>query len=208
MESDLVKFIAALFAIMNPATAIPVFLTVTEGRSAAEQRRIAVTAAIAVFVILLVAALFGKQLLTLFGISIASFEAAGGIIILLMSLSMLRAESSRVHHSSEESQEGSQSDNPAFFPIAIPLLAGPGAISTAIIFSERLSSASGIVIIGIGIAVMALVLALSLSLAGRIAGVLGKTGMNIVSRIMGMILAAIAVEMIASGLKTLLPGLV
>ena len=207
MDAELGKFIAALFAIMNPATAIPVFLAVTEGDKTEKRRRIAISAGVAVAVILTISAFAGKPLLALFGISLASFEGAGGIIILLMALSMLKAEPSKVHHSPEEAKEGSETANPAIFPIAIPLLAGPGAISTVILFGDRLHGVGGYSIIIGGIFVMSIVLAISLAMAPILAKVLGKTGMNVVSRIMGMILAAIAVEMIASAFAKLWSGL-
>jgi multiple antibiotic resistance protein len=207
MSSEFVKFAAALFAILNPFGNTAIFLSVTAERSNAERRRIALVTTAAVLVTLLVAAAIGEEILMLFGISIGSFRVAGGVIVLLIGLSMLHARPSRVHHSPEEEAAGQQKDNPAIFPLAIPVVAGPGAIATVILYAQHARGLGGALTIGAVIALMCLVLLVALSAAGRLSSLVGATGMNVLTRLMGMVLAAIAVEMMAGGLGELFPQL-
>jgi multiple antibiotic resistance protein len=205
--SELLRFAAALFAIMNPLGNTAIFLSVTAERSPAERSAIARTAVVAVLITLLVAAVLGEHILALFGISIGAFRAAGGVIILLIALAMLHARQSGVHHSAQEETEGQQKDNPAIFPLAIPMIAGPGAIATAIVYGEHARGIGGALAIGTVIVLLCGVLLVALRAAGRLSTLLGPTGMNVLTRLMGMLLAAIAVEMIAAGIAELFPQL-
>jgi MarC family membrane protein len=207
MSSEFVKFAAALFAILNPFGNTAIFLSVTADRSDAERRQIALIASLAVLITLAVAAVLGQDILALFGISIGSFRIAGGLIILLIALSMLHARPSGVHHSAQEETDGQQKDNPAIFPLAIPVIAGPGAMATVILYAQHAQGVGGAIAIGAVIVLMCLILLVTLRAAGRLSGLLGATGMNVLTRLMGMILAAIAVEMIAGGLTELFPQL-
>jgi multiple antibiotic resistance protein len=207
MSSEFLKFAAALFAILNPFGNIAIFLSVTAGRSAAERARIALVASAAVLITLVIAAVIGQRILDLFGISVGSFRVAGGVIILLIALSMLHAQQSSVHHSAEEEAEGQEKDNPAIFPLAIPMIAGPGAITTVILYAEHARGLTGVLAIGGVILLLCGALLLALRTASRLSSLLGSTGMNVLTRIMGMILAAIAVEMMAGGLHDLFPQL-
>jgi len=202
---ELVKFFAALFAIMNPVGSMPIFLSATEGKSPAERARIALVAAAAVAVILTVCALVGTQILAAFGISIAGLRTAGGLIILSIAYSLLHARPSGMHHGGE-ADSGAQ-ENPAIYPLAMPLLAGPGAIATVIVFAHgahgahRGSAYLGLIVV---IVVMAVLQFLGMRLAVPASRILGEGGMNIITRIMGIILAAIAVEMVFGGARVLL----
>ena len=207
LSTEFLRFGAALFAIMNPFGAIPIFLSLTADNTPAERRRIGGVAALAVLVALLLTALVGHQILGFFGISIGAFRAAGGLIILLLALSMLHGRQSAVHHSPIEQQDGEAKDDPAVFPLAIPLIAGPGSIATVILYSDQVRGVAGFVVIGIAIALLCLVLYLALRLAMPLSGLLGPTGMNVATRLMGMLLASIAVEMIAAGIGDLFPAL-
>jgi multiple antibiotic resistance protein len=207
MSSEFVKFAAALFAILNPFGNTTIFLSVTAERSTADRQRIALLTSVAVLITLVVAAVVGQEILDLFGISIGSFRIAGGVIVLLIALSMLRARQSGVHHSAQEEADGQQKDNPAIFPLAIPVIAGPGAIATVILYAEHAGSVGGALTIGAVILLLCLVLLVTLRAADRLSGLLGPTGMNVLTRLMGMILAAIAVEMMAGGLRDLFPQL-
>ncbi|MGH6899569.1 MAG: MarC family protein [Geminicoccaceae bacterium] len=200
MSSEFVKFAAALFAILNPFGNTAIFLSVTAERSATERQQIALMTTVAVLVTLLIAAVIGADILALFGISIGAFRIAGGVIVLLIALSMLRARPSAVHHSPEEEADGRQKDNPAIFPLAIPVIAGPGAIATVILYGERAHGLGGLLTIAAVIVSMCVVLLVALRAAGRLSSLLGPTGM-------GVILAAIAVEMMAGGLVELFPQL-
>jgi multiple antibiotic resistance protein len=207
LSTEFLRFGAALFAIMNPFGAIPIFLSLTADNTPAERRRIGAVAALAVLVALLTTALVGQHVLSFFGISIGAFRTAGGLIILVLALSMLHGRQSSVHHSPVEQQDGEAKDDPAVFPLAIPLIAGPGSIATVILYSGQAPGLAGYVVIGATIALLCLVLGLALRLAAPLSGLLGPTGMNVATRLMGMLLAAIAVEMIAAGMVDLFPAL-
>jgi multiple antibiotic resistance protein len=207
MSSELLRFAAALFAIMNPLGNTAIFLSVTAERSPAERNRIAWTTAVAVLITLLVTALLGEQILALFGISLGAFRTAGGVIILLIALAMLHARQSGVHHSAQEETEGQHKDDPAVFPLAIPMIAGPGTMATVILYGEHARGIGGALAIGAVIVLMSVVLLVALRVAGRLSSLLGPTGMSVLTRLMGMILAAIAVEMIAAGVAELFPQL-
>jgi multiple antibiotic resistance protein len=207
MTDEFLRFAAALFAIMNPFGNIAIFLSITADRSAAERRRIAIITAAAVLITLLVAAVLGQEILALFGISVGSFRVAGGIIVLLIGLSMLRAQQSGVHHSPQEQDAGRIKDNPAIFPLAIPMIAGPGSMATVILYGQHAQGPLGWITIAAVIVVMCSLLLLALHAAGRLSAFLGTTGMNVLTRLMGMLLAAIAVEMMVGGLVELFPQL-
>jgi multiple antibiotic resistance protein len=207
MSSEFLKFAAALFAIMNPFGNIAIFLSVTADRDDAERQKIAVMTAVAVLITLLVAAVLGQQILALFGISVGSFRIAGGLIILILALSMLHAQPSAVHHSAEEEQAGKDKDNPAIFPLAIPVIAGPGSMATVILYTQHADGVLGWATIAAVIVLMCGLLLLALYGADRVAKFLGTTGIKVLTRLMGMILAAIAIEMITGGLSELFPQL-
>jgi multiple antibiotic resistance protein len=207
MSSEFLKFAAALFAIMNPFGNVAIFLSITADRSDAGRKKIATMTAAAVLITLLVAAVLGQQILALFGISVGAFRVAGGIIILIMGLSMLHAQPSGVHHSAQEEDAGKARDNPAIFPLAIPMIAGPGSMATVILYGQHAEGLLGAATIGAVIVLMCGVLLLTLYAADRLSAFLGTTGLNVLTRLMGMILAAIAVEMMVGGLTELFPQL-
>jgi multiple antibiotic resistance protein len=207
MSDEFLRFAAALLAIMNPFGNIPIFLSITADRSAAERKNIATMTAAAVLITLLVVAVLGEQILALFGISVGSFQIAGGIIILILALSMLHAQPSGVHHSEDEEDAGRSKDNPAFFPLAIPVIAGPGSMATVILYSQRTQGLLDTAMIGVVIVLLCGVQLLALHAADRMSAFLGTTGINVLTRLMGMILAAIAIEMIVGGLTQLFPQL-
>lgn len=180
----------------------------TADQDTVAQRSTARQSAFAISVILLVVLWAGHFLLDLFGINIPALETAGGIIVLGLGLSMLHSEQSGQAHSEEEAAEAKQKDSIAIVPMAIPIVAGPGAITTVLVSSSgvsgNLASMAGYSAVCLGFGVLFWACFRS---AARISALLGVSGVAIVTRIMGMILAAIAVKMIATGLKELLPGL-
>ena len=204
---DYAKFFMALMVIVNPLSTIPVFITMTASNTAEERKHIARTSSIAVTVVLVLAALIGEPLLDLFGITIASFKVGGAILILLMAISMMHALPNREKQTPEEAREAELKESIAVVPLAIPLLSGPGAISTTIIYATAYSSALHLTIIILCCLLVALTTWLTLRLATQIGGWLGETGVNIATRLMGLFLAAVAVEIFTSGLVVLLPGL-
>lgn len=205
MEStSYMKLLLGLVSIVNPIGAIPVFLSLTRERAPAERRSIARQTSAAVFVILAIALVGGETVLAFFGIGLASFRCAGGILVFLMALSMLRAEPSGIRQTLEEGIESSQKESIAVVPLAMPMLAGPGAVSTVIVYGHGGRTWLHVGLMGLAIAGTALVTYGALRFAPLIERMLGQTGMNIVTRVMGLILAAIAVELMAGGAAELL----
>lgn len=206
--ADLFKLTIALLAIVDPVAGIPVFLSATESDSQASRKRTARIVAVTVFCVLGAAALVGTEILRFFGISIPSFLIGGGILLLMMAISMLQAKESRVRQTPDEAEEAVEKDAVAVVPLGIPLLAGPGAISTMIIATHQSPGFLHQFKLLIPAVAIALVVWATLAAATRISQRLGKTGMNIITRVMGLIIAAIAVEYIYRGLAELFPKLV
>lgn len=205
--TDYLKFFAALTAIVNPIGAIPIFINLTVDNTKEQRRKNATRASYATAAILLTSLFTGEALLGFFGISIASFRVGGGILILLMAISMLNAKMSPVKHTDEEAEDSADRDTVAVVPLGTPLLAGPGAISTVILYGQRHSSSLHYGALSVVIIILALSVFISFRAAPVIASYLGKTGINVVTRIMGLIMAAVGVEFIANGLKQLFPVL-
>jgi multiple antibiotic resistance protein len=202
-----IKIFSTLLAIVNPLGVIPIFISLTGGLAEQERKHIARTTSVAVAVVLIVATLFGKPLLNFFGVSIASFKVGGGILLLLMAIAMMQAKHTQSKQTPEEAEEAEEKESIAVVPIAMPLLAGPGAISTVIIYADASFQPLHIGLIIISIVIIAFLTWAALNVATPIRNMLSKTGINIATRLMGLLLAAIAIEFIAGGLIQLLPGL-
>jgi multiple antibiotic resistance protein len=205
--TEYAKFFVGLLSIVNPIGSIPIFINLTENQSNPERYRTGVQAALSVAMVLGAVLMGGEAVLRFFGITIPSFRVGGGILILLMSISMMNARLSQIKQTEEEAEAAAEKDSVAVVPLGIPLLAGPGAISTVIVYAHYDSSLIHYLILGSGILTVAGVVWISFRLAPHIASALGKTGINIITRIMGLIMSAIGIEFIASGLKQLFPGL-
>lgn len=203
----LFKIGIALFAIVNPIGSVPIFVTATDGWSNADRARTVRTVALTVFTVLTLTVFVGDQILAFFGISIASFQVGGGILLLLMAISMMHGKQSGARQTAEEAEVTADREAIAIVPLSIPLLAGPGAISSMIITAEQSGSFWGHVLLVGPVAVVSLLVWMILLLSVPIAGRLGTIGINIVTRLMGLILAAMAIEFIAHGLGSLFPGL-
>jgi multiple antibiotic resistance protein len=205
--TEYTRFFTALFVILDPFAAIPIFLVLTKTYAADERGRIANIAAVTVLLVLVAASLTGEAMLQVMGTSLASFRVGGGIVLLLMALAMLRAQTDTVRTTPAEEAEAEDRHTIAVVPLAIPLLAGPGSISTVIIEMHRSGAEYHTMLVIISIALVCLLLWLVLRMAATIGRVLGHIGLNIVNRLFGLILAAIAVEIMANGLKQLFPVL-
>ena len=201
------KFFVAMLAIVNPLGAVPIFINLTGGQSYTQKARTCFIAGLASTIILLVVLLSGEVILAFFGISIASFRVGGGILILLMAISMLHARMSPVKQTSEEAADIEDREAVAVVPLATPLLAGPGAISTVILYAQRQSTFSHYVVLAGGIILLGIITWVVFRLAPYISDILGRTGINIVTRLMGLVMAAVGVEFIANGLRQLFPVL-
>jgi multiple antibiotic resistance protein len=201
------RFIVTLLAILTPFAAIPVFLALTEGQGHAFRSRTADMAALTVLAVLLVSAFTGDVLLRVLGTSLDAFRVGGGIVLFLMSLSMLNAQLSPVQQTREEADEAGQKSVLGVVPIGMPLLVGPGAISSTIIEMKRRPDWEHAAAIVACIAVACLAVWIALRLAEPIGKRLGRIGLNILNRIFGLLLAAIAVQIVAAGLLGLFPAL-
>ncbi|HKZ17264.1 MAG TPA: MarC family protein [Geobacteraceae bacterium] len=205
--SQYVKIFTALLAILNPFGAIPVFLALTGNSSDAERKKLTRTVGISVAVILSASALVGERLLDFFGISIASFQVGGSILLFLMAVSMMQAEEAFSKGTPEEAAAAISREGIAVVPLAIPLLAGPGSISTIIVYTNLADSWTHRALIILCCVLAAFVTWLVLRTATRLGNFLGRIGLNVASRLMGLLLAAIAIELFAKGIIKLLPGL-
>jgi multiple antibiotic resistance protein len=200
--ATLLQDVVALLAISNPLGALPVFLALTQGATPAERTRAGLRAATAATAILTVAALAGRPILTAFGISMPALQAAGGLVILLMGLEMLHGAPTRVQH--DEGGQQSPADR-VLVPLAMPLLAGPGAITTVLTLSSRLATWADTMMLLVAVLVLGAIIALILLSASRLGRALGRRGQRILLRFMGLILAAVGAEILLAGVYTFVP---
>jgi multiple antibiotic resistance protein len=161
---------------------------------------------ITVFLVLAGAALFGEQLLRVMGASLPAFQVGGGLVLLLMALAMLNAQVGEMRQTPAEARELEEREYSGIVPLAVPLLAGPGAISTTIIAAQQGGIAHAAALIG-GVVLVCVLLWVMLRLADAISSRMGTTGLNIATRLLGLLLAAIAIQTMADGLRVLFPGL-
>jgi len=193
----LISAFVTLFVVIDPIGLSPLFMAMTSGMDPRHRRRIAVRSCVIAIGILLAFGLFGEALLGFVGISMAAFKIAGGILLFLTALDMLfeRRQSRR-----EDQADDDTGSDPSVFPLALPLIAGPGAIATMILLAGNADWLGFAAVSGVMIAVVALVFVLFLA-APVFERVLGKTGINIVSRLLGMLLAALSVQFVLDGLR-------
>ena len=205
--SDSARYLAAILVILNPIGAVPVFLGVTAGQSRQQRNKTGRTAALTVATVIIVSMVVGEWLLRAFGINLPCFQVGGGILILLLAVHMLHARYSEMKQTPEEAREAEENESVGVVPLGTPLMAGPGTISTAIIFANTAKSP-----LDVGFLIAASLLAAAcvwivLRMAEPIGAALGRTGINILTRLMGLVLAAVAVKFITDGLVQLLPAL-
>ncbi len=200
------KFVIALLAVVDPLSIIPIFIGLTATLSVENRARAARLAVLTTMVILLIAVVAGEMILAFFGISIHSFRVAGGLLLLLMSIAMLKSgpDAERQSTATEFIHSG---HSIGAVPLAMPLLAGPGAISLVIINAHKGDGIAHYGILSAGILLLGVVLWLTFKMVPWIASRMGTMSINISTRIMGLIVAAIAIEFIASGLRGLFPAL-
>lgn len=206
---DLLKPLIALLAIVNPIGVLPFFIHFTQGFSGEQRRRTIRVSAVAAGTVVAVSALAGSSIIAFFGISIASFQVGGGMLLLISALQMLDAQpaESKPGDVSEGREKADAGASIAVVPLTIPLLTGPATISTMVIYAEHARRWwEQAVLVGYGLVVAGVTFAV-FTLSGRIAGIVGRTGINVMTRLMGLILAALAVEIMADGLTELFPVL-
>ena len=207
-NQQLITFSVALLAILNPIGNAALYIGMIHDRSRRSQRKIAFVCSIAIAVILILVTWIGLPLLNLFGISVASFQTAGGLIIILIGLSMMRGHVQLTSRGGNlQNYAQTHKDSIAVVPLAMPIIAGPGAISTIIGHGHLMhTTLDKLKVTGIDL-LMAVILWAVLFFSPYIARGLGEYGMKIVTRVMGLVLTAIAVQMFATGLVALMPGL-
>jgi multiple antibiotic resistance protein len=190
---------------------VPFFIHYTQGLSSAQRQHTVLISSFTCFLVIAVSALAGLHILAFFGISLASFQVGGGMLLLTSALNMLNAQPAEAKTTSHELEDGAEKAamgaSIAVVPLTIPLLTGPATMSTVVIYAEKAKTLLQLgTLVGYGV-VIALATALCFSLAEPIARVLGKTGINVMTRLMGLILAALAVEVMSDGLTKLFPAL-
>ena len=205
--SDVVKFSITLISIINPLGAIPVFLGFTKNHKNLNIKNVTNTCATAVTITILISLLFGQMLLNFFGISVASFTIGGGFLLFTMAFSMISGQQSTSKINTEEIRSFDFEREIGIIPLAIPLLSGPGAISTSIIHAKNFTTTAHWVIAIVMVVLIGILIKIILSYAENIGERLGQIGLNVMTRIMGLILLSMSIEMIAAGIKEILPAL-
>ena len=202
-----VKFFLGLVAIINPIGLLPVFVSLTSHQTEAERNYTGKVANFAVVVILLVTIIAGQHILNMFSISLSAFRIAGGSLIAIIAMSMLQGKLGEVKRNQEEDRESSAMESVAVVPLALPLMAGPGAISSVIVFAAEHNSLSNFIAMFITVIIFGLVSFALFRMASIIYKILGKTGINVITRLMGLLMLSIGIEVIAAGIKGLFPQL-
>jgi len=197
--------LSSIFFLVDPFAALPTFLAVTAGQDDAKRRRTARKASLTAFVVLTTFAIAGSFIFKMFGITLPAFEIAGGVILLLIGLDMLEAKRSPTQESSGETAEAASKDDVGIVPLGIPMLAGPGAITSVMVLVGQvpgLMSWEMGAIVG-SIAITAAICYVVLGGAARVARLMGETGIRILVRIMGLLLVALAVQYFVNGMVDL-----
>lgn len=207
LHSPMVKFsllaLSSIFFLVDPFAAIPSFIALTDGTETHARRRMAWRASLTCFIVLTAFALAGQYIFSLFGIKLPAFEIAGGLILLLIGIDMLEAKRSPTQESGDETKEAAQKEDASIVPMGIPMLAGPGAISSVMVLVGESQNwwQMGAILISIGVTALASYGVLVG--ADRIRRVLGETGIRILVRIMGLLLVALAMQFFVNGLTEL-----
>lgn len=205
------KPLITLLAIVNPLAIVPFFIHYTQGFTLEQRRHTVWVSSFSCFVVIAISALAGLHILDFFGISLASFQVGGGMLLLISAMNMLNAQPAEAKTNTHELEDGAEKAamgaSIAVVPLTIPLLTGPASMSTVVIYAEKAKTIWQLTsLLGYGV-VIALATAICFSLAEPIARVLGKTGINVMTRLMGLILAALSVEVMSDGLVKLFPML-
>ncbi|MFA9485849.1 MarC family protein [Moraxella haemolytica] len=205
MDIELIKIILAFVVLINPFSALGLFLNITNGYTPKDRKKVAQIACLTIFATVAFFAFMGDHLLKFLGISVGSFQIAGGILVFLIAISMMNGGGNPVKPDGDSISVHSPLAAMAVVPLAIPMMIGPGGISTVIIYAGQMPSVSQkLSIVGAGF-LISVFCYISLLTSSKISRFLGDTGLSIMSRVMGMLLAAVAVEIVISGIKAVLP---
>ena len=203
--TDVLKFSITLLSIINPLGAIPVFLGFTKNHKNLNTKNVTNTCSIAVTITILISLIIGQRVLNFFGISVASFTIGGGFLLFMMAFSMISGQQSNTKINTEEIRSFDFEREIGIIPLAIPLLSGPGAISTSIIHAKNFTTSLHWIIAIAMVLLIGVMIKIILSYAEAIGDKLGQIGLNVLTRIMGLILLSMSIEMIAGGIKDILP---
>ncbi|WJY17089.1 YchE family NAAT transporter [Pectobacteriaceae bacterium CE90] len=205
--SGYIKFFIGLFALVNPIGILPVFISMTNYQGTIGRNKTNLTANLSVVGILWGSLFFGDGILRLFGISIDSFRIAGGILVVTIAMSMISGKLGEDKQNKQEKTETANRESIGVVPLALPLMAGPGAISSTIVWSSRYHGWLNLFGLSLAIAIFAFCCWLVFRVAPILVKVLGQTGINVVTRIMGLLLMSLGIEFIVTGIKAIFPGL-
>jgi multiple antibiotic resistance protein len=192
---------SAIFSVVDPLGAVPAYLAMTANDTKEHKRRTALRTAVSVFVILAVFAASGVFILKFFGISLGSFRIAGGVLLFLLAVDMVRAQESRQRSTPEEKQEGVDRPDISLFPLAFPILSGPGSVAAVMVLMARAHGLTQYIIVYVAVLLTAVSCYVTLVLASSLGKRLSKTGLNVLHRVMGLLLAAIAVQFVVDGVR-------
>jgi len=205
--SGYIKFFIGLFALVNPIGILPVFIGMTSYQAPPAREKTNVTANLSVAIILSCSLFFGAMILRLFGISIDSFRIAGGILVVTIAMSMISGKIGQDKQNKQEKTETANRESIGVVPLALPLMAGPGAISSTIVWSSRYHSWENLFGLTLTIIFFAFCCWLLFRAAPLVMRLLGQTGINVITRIMGLLLMSLGIEFIINGIKVIFPGL-
>ncbi|HWC58583.1 MAG TPA: NAAT family transporter [Verrucomicrobiae bacterium] len=194
---------SSLFIIVDPLATIPAFISMTSEDSVKERQRMARLACTAMAVVLIIFAVAGRWIFKFLSITMPAFQVAASLVLMLVALDMLRAQRSRVHETREETAEGANKTDIAITPLAVPMLAGPGAISTVIVLQSKAADVLQHAALFGCIVAVSIVSYLILRVAARGAGWLSPIALRITTRIMGLLLAAVAIQFLLNALQLL-----
>lgn len=212
MSFEVTKILLAFLVLINPLAALTMYLDATAGYSSAERRTVARICSVSVFVIMLVFTLSGQYILKALGISIGAFQVAGGCLVFLIALSLINGNNTPIRpkvgiDENSTLAAGSGKNSMAVVPLAMPMVIGPGGISTVVIYASSSETYLHTLSIIAASTIISIICYTMLRAAAKLSRYLGNTGMNVLNRVMGLLLAAVAVEIIAAGLKAIFPDL-
>lgn len=199
--------VSSLLAMINPISAAPMYLALTAGYAPAQRRRTLRSAVLTAFSVLLAFALLGGAIFQLFGITIDAFRIAGGIIFFGIGMDMLQAKRARGKTTEEEEQEGRTKTDVGVTPLGIPMITGPGAITTVMVLMTQANTRMHVVIVFGAVALVLFISYLTLLASPRLVRVFGQTGLNVMTRIMGLLVAVIGVQFVIDGVRPVLTGI-
>lgn len=211
METQIIKIFLALVVLVNPFAAISLFLDITRHGTLKQKRKVAGISALTVFLTIAIFSVAGEAILKVLGISVGSFRVAGGILVFLIAISMMNGSGNPAKpHTQKQDEVSGEVFNgvaSAVVPLTIPMVIGPGGISTVIIYTVSAHSYTGSLMIMLAGLIISLITYSGFMMAEKIGHHLGETGLNIMNRIMGMLLAAVSIEIIVAGLRSIFPQL-